>query len=101
MRELALVLLIALLMTVPCFFGASGGALAQPASVPIEGEPIKSMGQPLKWQPYAGLMLDWTRLDDDDELGAQLLAGLYRDLMNPNYGGLALVGEGYATTVGD
>ncbi|MCK5618609.1 MAG: hypothetical protein KAJ17_04375, partial [Candidatus Krumholzibacteria bacterium] len=74
-------------MTVPCLFGASGSALAQPASVPIEGDPIKSMRQPLKWQPYAGLMLDWAR-QDEEEVGGQLLAGLYRDVMNPNYGGL-------------
>ena len=97
---LILVVLLALLVAVPCLPGTSRIAFAQPASVPVKGETVRSMGQPLKWQPYAGLMLDWGR-QDDEELGAQLLAGLYRDLMNPNYGGLALVGEAYATTLED
>ena len=101
LQDLTLVITFGLLMILPCFFGALGSALAQPASVPVEGDPVKSMGQPLKWQPYAGLLLDWARQDTDDELGGQLLGGVYRDVMNPNYGGLALVGEAYATTLDD
>jgi hypothetical protein len=99
MRNPPRIYVLALLLFVPILFGAGQLAHAQPATVPMEGEPIVSMGQPKKWPPYLGLMFDSARRTD--EVGGQLLAGVYRDLMNPNLGALALVGEGYVTTTND
>jgi hypothetical protein len=102
MLRFALIVSVAVLGCEPalCLFRSSTCAFAQPATVPARGELVKSMGLPKKWQPYGGLMLDWERRGDD-ELGGQLLAGLYRDLANPNYGALGLVGEGYVRSAND
>lgn len=92
-----------ILMTTAAFglpvLGDARSALAQPATIPAKGELIQSMGQPRKWQPYIAGMLDWDRLSD--KTGGQFVGGLYRDLANPNYGALAMVGEGYVSTVNE
>ena len=99
MLRLTLIVGVVLLVCEPVsnLFRDSSRLSAQPASVPARGEPVESMGLPKKWQPYGGLMLDWERRGDD-ELGGQLLGGLYRDLMNPNYGLLGLASEAYVRT---
>jgi hypothetical protein len=97
MTAVVLVVFFALVALDLPLIGSVRTAFAQPATIPIEGEPLKSMGHPKKWQPYVGGMVDWSRVTDD--VGGQFLAGLYRDLMNPNFGALALVGEGYYTAL--
>ena len=56
------------------------------------GEPIKSMGQPSKWELHVAPMALYD--GDLDKWGGQLTGGLWRYLMNPNYG-IGLAGEGY------
>jgi hypothetical protein len=73
--------------------------LARPTTVPERGEPIRSMSFPQVWKPHLGVMLDWNRLGDDSAVGPELAGGLYRDLGNPAYAALGLVGEGYVNRV--
>jgi hypothetical protein len=69
-------------------------AQGQPA--PEAGEPIKSMGQPSKWEFYLAPMALYD--GDLDKWGGQLTGGLWRYLMNPNFG-IGLAGEGYLGAV--
>jgi hypothetical protein len=59
------------------------------ASHPLDG-PASDL------KPYTGALLAWERRGDEDRLGGEVLAGVCRDLANPNLGLLAGVGEGYA-----
>jgi len=65
---------------------------AQGQPDPEAGEPIKSMGQPSKWELYVAPMV--LHDGDLDKWGGHLTGGLWRHLMNPNYG-IGLAGEGY------
>jgi len=69
-------------------------AQGQPAT--DAGEPIKSMGQPSKWELFVAPMALYD--GDLDKWGGQLTGGLWRYLMNPNYG-IGLAGEGYLGAV--
>ena len=54
---------------------------AQGQPGPDAGEPIKSMGQPSKWELYLAPMALYD--GDLDKWGGQLTGGLWRYLMNP------------------
>src|SRR5919199_1370454 len=80
---------------------ACTSALALPAraqqgtqpSVAMPARPVRSMGQPPRWQPYAAGLALFERGED----GATLLGGVYRPLMNPVMGLLGASGEFYRT----
>ncbi len=59
-------------------------------------EPIKSMGQPSKWELYLAPMLVYD--GDGDDWGGQLTGGVWHYLLNPNFG-IGLIGEGYVGIV--
>jgi hypothetical protein len=59
------------------------------------------MGFPPTWKPSAGAMLDWDRRGPGSELGAELHASIYRDLLNPATAALGWAGEGYVRYVGE
>jgi hypothetical protein len=69
---------------------------AQGQPGPSALEPIKSMGQPSKWEFYVAPMAVYD--GDLDKWGGQLTGGLWRYLMNPNFG-IGLAGEGYLGAV--
>jgi hypothetical protein len=69
---------------------------AQGQPGPDAGEPKKSMGQPSKWELYLAPMALYD--GDLDKWGGQLTGGLWRYLMNPNFG-IGLAGEGYIGVV--
>ena len=66
-----------------------------PAQAP---DPIVSMGQPSRWQPYAAALALGDR--GGDAPAAHLLAGVHHPILNPVTGLLGVSGEGYATTNG-
>jgi hypothetical protein len=57
------------------------------------------MGLPPLWKPYVGAMYDTDRDGDETDAGAEVLLGVYRDLVNPIYA-LGVEGEGYYRNVG-
>jgi hypothetical protein len=69
---------------------------AQGQPGPSALEPIKSMGQPSKWGFYLAPMAVYD--GELDKWGGQLTGGLWRYLMNPNFG-IGLAGEGYLGAV--
>jgi hypothetical protein len=73
--------------------------VAQQTTPPLRGENIKSMGQPMRWQPYIGPSLVWDRRDPS-EGGLQLFGGVYRDLLAKAVGGFGISGEVYYSYVG-
>ena len=83
MKKTILIPVIILLMHCSLLF-------AQGQPTPEPGEPIKSMGQPSKWEFYVAPMALYD--GDLDKWGGHLTGGLWRYLMNPNYG-IGLVEE--------
>ena len=67
--------------------------------MPDQGEYIKSMSFPPVWKPHFSLAMVADRQSDRSNIGAEINLGLYRDLMNPTYGALGIVGEAYIETV--
>ena len=61
-------------------------------------DPVVSMGQPTRWQPYAAALALGDR--GGDAPAAHLLAGIHHPILNPVTGLLGAAGEGYATTNG-
>ena len=80
------------LITAILLLTSSGLLFAQAESGPGVEEPIKSMGQPSKWELYLAPMLVYE--GDVDKWGGHMTGGLWRYLMNPNYG-IGVAGEGY------
>ncbi|MBW1999117.1 MAG: hypothetical protein JRJ29_14285, partial [Deltaproteobacteria bacterium] len=69
---------------------------AQDSSDSAGGEPVKSMGQPSRHELYLAPMLVYE--GDLGKWGVQATGGLWRYLMNPNYG-IGLAAEGYLGAV--
>lgn len=82
-----------------CLVGAPGALRAQDGPQPDAEETVRSMGLPPLWKPHVGAMVDTDRDGEDTDAGAEVLLGVYRDLVNPLYG-LGIVGEGYYRNVG-
>jgi hypothetical protein len=76
----------------------AGPARSQTAEMPDRGAHIESMGLPQRYEMHLGALMNWERRDGD-ALGAEALAGVYRSLLNPSFGALGLMGEGYVRTV--
>src|SRR6478672_10171192 len=61
-------------------------------------DPVVSMGQPSRWQPYVAALALGDR--GGDAPAAHLLAGVHHPILNPVTGLLGAAGEGYVTTNG-
>jgi phosphatidylserine/phosphatidylglycerophosphate/cardiolipin synthase-like enzyme len=72
---------------------------AQNPMLPDQGEYIKSMSFPPVWKPHFSLAMVADRQSGQGNIGAEINLGLYRDLMNPTYGALGIVGEAYIEAV--
>ncbi|MGH7586322.1 MAG: hypothetical protein ACREMH_08765 [Gemmatimonadales bacterium] len=69
---------------------------------PVDGswEPIRSLGQPSTWKPFAGLSLGAGREDDRDVNAYVGDLGIFRDLGRPLRGLLGWQAEAYAGSTG-
>ena len=69
---------------------------------PLDGswEPVRSLGQPSIWKPFAGLSLGAGREDDRDVNAYVGNIGVFRDIGRPLKGLLGWQAEGYAGSTG-
>ncbi len=74
-------------------------AMAQQAAAPPPvTQPVMSMGQPLRWQPYSAGLAVGDRSDKGP--GASFLLGVHHPIMNPVIGLLGVSGEAYGIVGG-
>ncbi|MDH3889838.1 MAG: hypothetical protein OEV49_02040 [candidate division Zixibacteria bacterium] len=60
-----------------------------------EGFMFRSMGMPPLWKPYISPMVAWGGEGVDGKVNGELNLGVYKDAVNPIWGLLGLVSEGY------
>jgi hypothetical protein len=74
------------------------GAQQRPQTVQRPAQPVFSMGQPRRWEPYAAALgvFDGPRGAD-----ASVLVGVHRPIMNPVTGLFGVSGEAYGATTRD
>src|SRR6185436_14062747 len=76
---------------------AAGARLAgaEPPEVSADPlAPVRSMGQPPRWKPFAGGFYGLDRSGDTDHDGGGATLGVYKDLL-PSIVGVGLSAEGY------
>jgi hypothetical protein len=87
-----------LLALAPVLVVPSSRAQAPVVSMPLVAQPVMSMGQPPRWQPYAAGFAVGDRADNG--AAGSLLLGVHHPIMNPVIGLLGVSGEVYGIAGG-
>jgi hypothetical protein len=87
-----------LLALAPVLVVPSSRAQAPVVSMPLVAQPVMSMGQPPRWQPYAAGLAVGDRTDNGT--AGSFLLGVHHPIMNPVIGLLGVSGEVYGTAGG-
>jgi len=87
-----------ILVSAPAMLVPVARAQQAPVPPPPVTQPVMSMGQPLRWQPYAAGLAVGDRTDNGP--GASVLLGIHHPVMNPVMGVFGVSAEAYGTLGG-